>query len=72
MNIFLGSRLGKEVTDPVGSRDLSVFRMVDMFTACTTPDVMDSILESFCNPDGIMRVVVATTAFRKRLDCPNI
>ena len=37
------------MTDPIGSRDLSVFRMVDMFIACTTPDVKDSILESFCN-----------------------
>ena len=71
-HLFLRSRLGKEIAGPVGSRDLSVFRLMDMFTASTTPDVNDSILESFCNPDGILRVVVATTAFGMALVCPDV
>lgn len=46
--------VSEEMTDPVGARDLAVFRMVDMFTAC---DVKESILESFCIVNGVLRVV---------------
>lgn len=41
-----------------------------MYTACTTPAVKD-VLESFCNREGVLRVVVATVAFEMGLDCPN-
>ena len=62
----------EEMTEPIGSRDLAIFRIVDMFTACTIPSVKDAILESFCKSDGILRVVIATVAFGMGLDCPNV
>ena len=43
-----------------------------MFTACTTKDVKDAILKGFCDPYGILRIVVATVAFGLGLDCPNV
>lgn len=70
--IFLRSRLGGERFEPVGAPDLARYRMVDMFTACTRSSVKDAILRSFCDPKGILRVVVATIAFGMGLDCPNV
>lgn len=55
--------LGPAMTEPIGSRDLAVFRLVDMFTACTTPDVKEAILNAFSDVKGKLRVVVATIAF---------
>ena len=42
--LYLHSRLQEEMTEPIGERDLSPFRIVDMFTACTTMDVEEDIL----------------------------
>ena len=71
--MYLASRLGREVMDPVGvCHDLPQFRMVDMYTACTHPIVKESILQSLPNKDGTLRLIVATIAFGMGLDCPNI
>ena len=61
--LFLKSRLGGESVEPVGAPDLAEFRLVDLFTSCTQKDVKDTILRSFSDPDGTLRVVVATVAF---------
>ena len=42
--LYLKATLKVEVTEPVGARDLAVFRLVDMFTACTLPAVKEQIL----------------------------
>ncbi len=43
-----------------------------MFSACTTPDVKESILQSFRRVDGLLRVVIASVAFGMGLDCPKV
>jgi len=60
------------MTDPIGYPDVSQFRLIDMFTACTTPDVKDCIVKSFVQSNGRLRVIVATVAFGMGMDCPNI
>ena len=70
--MFLKSRLGPDITDPVGAVDLARFQLVDMFCACTTTSVKESILSSFCSSCSKLRVVVATVAFGMGLDCPNV
>ena len=70
--MFIRSRLGSEGVEPSGAPDLTRFRLVDMFTACTHPPVKDAILASFSQPSSILRVVVATVAFGMGLDCPNV
>ena len=65
--------LGNELTEPVSApNDLAQFCLVDMFTACTTSEVKDITLNRFCDPCGMLRVVVATTVFGMGLDCPDV
>lgn len=47
-------------------------RLVDKYDACTAPSVKNHIVQSFSDPQGVLRVVVATIAFGMGLDCPNV
>ena len=49
--LYLRSKLRKEITEPVGARDLSI--LIDMFTVCT-PDIKKHILHSFCSVEGVL------------------
>ena len=69
--LFLQNGMGREFTHPVGAPNLPRFRLVDMFSACTRPDVKDEILSRFSS-DSSLRVVVATIAFGMGLDCPDV
>ena len=70
--LFFKSKLWAEITEPIGAVDLARFRLLDMYTACTTSNVKETILELFCKSDSNLRIVVATIAFGMGLDCPNI
>ncbi len=70
--LFFRSSLGKEMSNPVGVPQLPQYRMVDMFTACTHPQVKNTILSLYQDPDSCLRVVIATIAFGMGLDCPNV
>ncbi len=70
--LFFKSRLSKELSQPPGLQHLARFRIVDMFTACTHPDVKNTILERYKDPKSTLRVVIATIAFGMGLDCSDI
>ena len=70
--LFFKSMLGKEMTDPIGYPDISRFRLVDMFSACTSVDVKEDIVKSFAKPEGRLRIIVATVAFGMGMDCSNV
>lgn len=69
---FFKSRLGKAKTEPPGLPDLACFCIADMFTACTHSEVKNSIIDSFRDPSGHLRIIIATVAFGMGLDWPNI
>ena len=70
--LFFKSMLGKEMMDPIGYPDISRFRLIDMFTACTSVDVKEDIVKSFTQPEGRFRLIVATVAFGMGMDCSNV
>lgn len=64
--------LDDQFTEPPGSLDLAKNRIVDMYCKCTEASVKESIIKSFCDPKGSLRVVIATIAFGMGLDCPDV
>lgn len=47
-------------------------RIVNIYTNITDDLTKSRILESFSDPNGVLRVVIATVAFGLGVDCPNI
>ena len=45
---------------------------MDMFTACTSVDVKEDVVKSFTQPEGRLRIIVATVAFGMGMDCSNV
>ena len=70
--LFFRDVLEEEITDPIGFPDIAKFRLVDMFTACSTPKLKASILKSFSSINSWLRVVVATVAFGMGIDCSDV
>ena len=69
---MLRLHMGRDFTEPPGAPHLAKYRLVDMYTRCTHPEVKEDIIKSFCAVDGTIRVVIATIAFGMGLDCPYV
>ena len=48
------------------------YRLVDMYSSCTTDDVKRSIVNNFCQSNGKLRILIATVAFGMGLNCPDV
>ena len=70
--LFFKSMLQEAITEPIGYPNVSRFRIVDMFTACTTSGVKDAILNSFKKENGKVRILISTVAFGMGIDCASV
>ena len=64
--------LGKHITYPSGYPVLLRFAMVNIYTRACTVNNREEILTRFCNSTGVLRIVIATTAFGMGIDCSDI
>ena len=68
---FFKESLKEKFVLPIGAPDLPRFRLVDMYTSCTDPNIKDAIMTNFTKLE-IPRVLIATIAFGMGIDCPNV
>lgn len=71
------SYLGEQFVVPRGAPDVTKYRLVDMYTRCTEACVKEDILQSFCHPEGKLRVIIwalTVPMFVKLFtgDCPQM
>lgn len=59
-------QLGEYCTEPVGSPNYIVNRVIDMYTHCTH----DKLITQFLKPSPL-RVIIATIAFGMGINCPD-
>lgn len=69
---ILKLQLGAYVTFPPEYPVLQQFAIVCMYTRASTVEMKEKILSSFCDTNGVLRVVLATTAFGMGVDCPDV
>ena len=65
-------RLKQDFFEPSASIDLHIFRLVDIYTRASLPEMNEEVLMSFKQPESKLRIVIATLAFFMGIDCPNI
>ncbi|XP_019854955.1 PREDICTED: ATP-dependent DNA helicase Q-like SIM [Amphimedon queenslandica] len=68
----LRRKLGSNLTFPPDYPMLPQFTVIDMYTRASTISKKEQVLSAFCTPNGVLRVVIATTAFGMGVDCSDI
>ena len=69
---MLEHKLGIEITNPNGYPNVSQFRRVEMFGRVLTTEKKEQVLSAFSDLNGVLQVVIATSAFGLGIDCQNI
>ncbi|XP_019852358.1 PREDICTED: ATP-dependent DNA helicase Q-like SIM [Amphimedon queenslandica] len=69
---ILSRKLGPYITFPPHHPKHLEFAMVMKYTRASTVEVKESVLRSFSDPKGILRIVLATTAFGMGVDVADV
>ena len=69
---FFLSAMKYEFTEPPGSPNIAMFRLVDMFTSVTRNSVKESIIASLQKRHAPLRIVICTNAFGMGVDCTDV
>jgi ATP-dependent DNA helicase RecQ len=70
---FFQYMLRENFAEPPGeSRAMPQYRLVDMFTSGSHPDVKEIILKSFKTSAAPLRIVIATIGFGLGIDCSEV
>lgn len=68
---YFKEALGEYYTEPKGSVNYVINRVVDVYTHCTHETVKNKIITQFTKQSPL-RVVIATIAFGMGIDCPDV
>lgn len=68
---YFKQKLGEHFTEPPGSPNFIINRLVDIYTHCTHETVKNKIISQFTQPSSL-RIVIATIAFGMGIDCPDV
>lgn len=68
---YFVKELGDLYTEPKGSPNYVINRIIDMYTHCTHQNVKSKILQQFTSP-SCLRIVIATIAFGMGIDCADV
>ena len=63
--------LGEYSTEPMGSPNYVINRVVDMYSHCTHETVKNKLITQFTRPSPL-RIIIATIAFGMGINCPDV
>ena len=68
----LKKKLDGHITFPPDYPVLQQFVVLSMYTRASKIEMKERVLASFCDPKGVLRIVLATTAFGMGVDCSDV
>lgn len=68
---YFRKQLGEYFTEPKGSANYVIYRVVDVYTHCTHETVKNKIIVQFTKQSPL-RIVIATIAFGMGINCPDV
>jgi len=66
----LKAKLGANITEPPGLPNIPELRLVTLFTAASTNEMKEIILQEFCKK--VLRAIVTSSAFGNGVNIPDI
>ena len=64
--------LGSHKTEPPGYPNLLQYHVVTMYTGASTVSMKKLVMSLFMQPNSVLQVLIATSAFSMGVDCANI
>ena len=64
--------LQENFTEPPSSPDIHYNHLITMYHSSATQPTKEKIITSFCQQESKLRILIATSAFRLGIDCPDI